>query len=75
MPLGRRGGAEFIASAGHCLVRAGLCRLGWVGLLGDEGVDSSTLKSTAKGVRAFIAAGMDGFFTDNPDLGVMAARG
>jgi glycerophosphoryl diester phosphodiesterase len=28
-----------------------------------------------EGVRAFIAAGMDGFFTDNPDLGVMAARG
>ena len=26
-------------------------------------------------VRAFIAAGMDGFFTDNPDLGVMAAAG
>jgi len=24
------------------------------------------------GVRAFAAAGMDGFFTDNPDLGVIA---
>jgi glycerophosphoryl diester phosphodiesterase len=24
-------------------------------------------------VRAFVAAGMDGFFTDNPDLGVIAA--
>jgi len=24
-------------------------------------------------LRAFIAAGMDGFFTDNPDLGVIAA--
>jgi glycerophosphoryl diester phosphodiesterase len=26
-------------------------------------------------VRAFLAAGMDGFFTDNPDLGVAAAQG
>ena len=24
-------------------------------------------------IRAFLAAGMDGFFTDNPDLGVIAA--
>jgi len=23
-------------------------------------------------IRAFLAAGMDGFFTDNPDLGVIA---
>lgn len=26
-------------------------------------------------VRAFLAAGMDGFFTDNPDLGAQAADG
>jgi glycerophosphoryl diester phosphodiesterase len=39
------------------------------------GSDPNTAGDLVGEIDAFVDAGMDGFFTDNPDLGVIAARG
>ena len=39
-----------------------------------RGVDPNAPGDMIGEVRAFLAAGMDGFFTDNPDLGAAAAE-
>jgi glycerophosphoryl diester phosphodiesterase len=39
------------------------------------GSDPNAVGDLVGEIDAFIGAGMDGFFTDNPDLGVAAARG
>jgi glycerophosphoryl diester phosphodiesterase len=39
-----------------------------------RGTDPNAAGDMVGEVRAFLAAGMDGFFTDNPDLGVEAAE-
>lgn len=39
-----------------------------------RGTDPNAAGDMVGEVRAFLTAGMDGFFTDNPDLGVEAAR-
>jgi glycerophosphoryl diester phosphodiesterase len=39
------------------------------------GADPNAVGHLEGEIHAFLAAGMDGFFTDNPDLGVVAARG
>jgi glycerophosphoryl diester phosphodiesterase len=40
-----------------------------------QGTDPNAVGDMVGEVRAFLDAGMDGFFTDNPDLGVDAASG
>jgi glycerophosphoryl diester phosphodiesterase len=37
------------------------------------GTDPTATGDLVREIDAFLAAGMDGFFTDNPDLGVIAA--
>jgi glycerophosphoryl diester phosphodiesterase len=39
-----------------------------------SGTDPNAPADLVGEIRAFLAAGLDGFFTDNPDLGVQAAR-
>ncbi len=39
-----------------------------------SGTDPNAFGDLAREVRAFVSAGMDGFFTDHPDLGAAAVR-
>ena len=57
--------------------RAGLTVIGWtfrrenafLALQYRRGTDPTAVGDLAGEIRAFLAAGMDGFFTDNPDIG------
>jgi len=40
-----------------------------------QGTDPNAPGDLVGEIRAFVAAGMDGFFTDNPDLGALAVGG
>lgn len=82
IPLDSRGNLGRPTAAIDNAHRFGLTVVGWTFRQENQflpaqfrsGTDPNATADMAGEIRAFLAAGMDGFFTDHPDLGYEALR-